>query len=85
MVVLKLFAKALLCCARALFLSWLAQQGGKDRHWLQQHQMSHPKGPEAARDFPWNSRNGVFASLGAERRDTCLCLALQDARLSFRA
>lgn len=85
MVVLKTFAEAPFCCARALLLSRCAQQGGKDRHWPRQHQASHPKGPELARDFPWNSRNRAFASLGAERRDTCLCFALQDARLSFRA
>lgn len=55
MVVLKTFAEAPFCCARARLLSRRAQQGGKDRHWPRQHQALHLKGPELARDFPWNS------------------------------
>lgn len=51
--------------------------GGKVGPWL-----LHTRcGPEAARDFPWSTWNGTFASLGAGWGATSVCLAFKSFRV----
>lgn len=81
MVVLKCFAEALLCRAEALLLSRLARQGGKDWHWPPRHRVPGPNGPEAARDFPWNSGSCAFGKLGSSVKGHASLLSV--ARCTF--